>query len=450
MTLRNKVALTFSGITSLILLVIFSYIYLHTLHYEQKQFYNRLKIRAESTARTYLKENTSANTFNRAVNQHNNGIPGEREYILPVAYKDTAILPDFVNNALVEKVLAKKNGYAENAGNPVVVGYLYQFGNHHFMVFVAAPDVFEQKNLSDLFHTLLVILVIYLVSVFLIGRWYAGQVLEPLESMVGQVESMDTITLNKRVKVPDTEDEISKLGNSFNDLLDRIDIAQKTQQNFIGNASHELKNPLTAILGEIDVTLQKERTPGQYQKSLQIINSEARRLRQLTLKLLQLAQAGYNDISTSLEKVRIDELLYDILKEYKDTYPGRQFQLQLDELPENENALSLEINMSLFKIALANLLDNALKFSDGTIRIGLSADDRSVTIDITDFGIGIPEEDQRSLFIPFFRSENARIVPGFGIGLPLVKRIADMHHAELKVESKEGGPTTFSLILPLF
>jgi signal transduction histidine kinase len=443
MTLRHKIALTFSLVTAGIFLLLIGYIYVHSLQFERNAFSNKLHERAQIAVQTHLKEDELAREiYIKVREEYLKSLDGEREFLLDLAtYHANAELPDFITHDFVQQVLAEGEHYEIDDNELCVLGVRVSDNQGEFIIFLAAENEVVRSNLRDLRNTLIGLMLIYMLLVYAIGLAYARYALRPLKSMAEQMERIDSFTLNERLPEPGPNDEIRQLSTTFNNLMDRIDTAMKVQQNFISNASHELKNPLTAILGEIDVTMRRDRTAEEYRETMMVVEHEANRLNHLTLRLLHLAETAYTDNTPVMRQTDLLTVMRDLITDYGITHPRREV---LTDFPEGEGEVMVRGNDHLLNIAISNLIDNALKFSSAPVRLGIVKRGGKVAVTVSDTGIGIPEDDIDSLFIPFFRSENARIVPGFGIGLPLVKRIIDMHGATLSVRSEEGG-TTFTI-----
>lgn len=448
MTLRHRIAITFSLVTTGVLLAILGYVYVHSLNYERKEFQAKLRDRVDIAVRTHLKaDEMSREVLNQVRTQHMRSLKGEREFVMRAEdCASGAPLPDFLDREFVNRVLEYGEAHRHDHNELATVGVLEHDNEGDYLVFVAAENEVILKNLADLRNTLMALSIIYMVLVYSIGLWYASYALDPFRKMADHMTRAGATNLIERLPEPVQHDEIWELAHAYNRLMDRIDTAQRVQQNFISNASHELKNPLTAILGEIDVTLQRERSNEEYREAMRVIDHESQRLNHLTLRLLHLAETSYSANGQLMESVDMRSLVTSLVDDYQISHPSRV--IGLNTQTATGEGLKVNGNAQLLQIAISNLLDNALKFSSAEIIVMMSTTDQGIEVSVTDQGIGIPQQDLENLFIPFFRSENARVVPGFGIGLPLVKRIMDMHGGDLVVTSEDSG-TTFCLKFPV-
>ena len=234
-------------------------------------------------------------------------------------------------------------------------------------------------------------------------------------------------------------------------MLDRIETSFETQNNFISNASHELRTPLTAIIGVADVVLTKPRTNEEYVETLKIILQEADKLDNKTKALLFLAQTGFNGKVQKFDKVRIDQLLWDVKENLESLNPKSKIYLDMDLLPENPMKLKVNGNTQLLHLALSNIISNGCKYSNfEMVTVSIGASDDFVYIVIKDNGIGIPENEIKYIYDPFFRATNTKNFEGYGIGLPLTRNIIRMHKGTLLVTSIENKGTTVQITLPIW
>lgn len=202
-------------------------------------------------------------------------------------------------------------------------------------------------------------------------------------------------------------------------MINRIENTYQSEKAFISNASHELNNPLTAIQGECEISLLKERTPEEYQSALTRILSETKRIIQLMKHLMFLSKGEEEILKAATEPVFLAEFLMK--------YVEKRIQFSPDNF-----SLVLVVNPTLLKTAIGNIINNALKYSgEQIVEIKL----RGSVLEITDQGIGIPPEEVNKIFQPFYRASNTREHAGNGIGLSLSVRILTIYGAEVSISS---------------
>jgi signal transduction histidine kinase len=204
-----------------------------------------------------------------------------------------------------------------------------------------------------------------------------------------------------------------------NEMTAWIESTYQSEKSFISNASHELNNPLTAIQGECEISLMKERTPGEYQASLRRIASETQRITGLMKHLMFLSKGEEEILKTASETI--------ILAEFIMHFMGKRIRFAPDNF-----AFMIDMNPQLLETALGNIIGNALKYSgDQMVDIRL----RGSVLEIKDRGIGIPAEELGRIFQPFYRATNTREYAGNGVGLSLSVHILRVYGAEVTISS---------------
>lgn len=212
-------------------------------------------------------------------------------------------------------------------------------------------------------------------------------------------------------------------------MVDRIDAAYQSEKAFISNASHELNNPLTAIQGECEISLLKERTPAEYQAALKRIASETKRIIQLMKHLLFLSHGDKEILKNATENVMFADFLMQFV--------GNRIRFTTDTF-----AFCLQANPHLLKIAIGNILNNACKYSgEAPVEMYL----KGSILKIIDAGIGIPPEELQRVYQPFYRASNTREFNGHGIGLSLSLRILTSYGAKVDIQSELNKGTTVSI-----
>jgi signal transduction histidine kinase len=278
---------------------------------------------------------------------------------------------------------------------------------------------------------------------------FSRQVFNPVINITRKVKEIGSQNMHVRLESPNVNDEVGELAATFNNMLDRLETAFETQNNFISNASHELSTPLTTIIGEADVALAKVREPEQYIESLRVILSEALRLDGITKSLLFLAQTGFNGRSQTFERLRTDQLLYDAKETIDKMNPGNKVVMDLSQIPDNPYKIKIKGNRQLLNLAISNIITNACKYSQNKpVQVSLNVSDGYVIIGVKDDGVGIPEQEMPYIYDPFFRASNTSPFEGYGIGLPLTRNIMRIHKGEILVSSRQNEGTTVQLVFP--
>jgi signal transduction histidine kinase len=416
--------------------------------YTEDEFYANLKERANITAEVFLKKDElGAQLYNDLRREFMNMLPNEKEYLLLADTETRQILSDSSGIELKGHLLDEifDNEYTEfRREERQWVGILYDDNQGDFIVLVSAIDKFGENKLRNLRKILIIGFVCSVVMIYLLGLFYARQALRPISDMIKKVNEIGASNLQVRVDEKG-QDEISELAATFNKMLDRLEVSFEIQNNFISNASHELKNPLTAILGETEIALSKERSAEDYRASLEIISNEASRLEKLTINLLKLAQTSFDAKGLRIESIDLTALLDEIKEDFDEAHPENDVHL-LGREEQEGNRIYLNGSRSLIKIAVTNLIENACKFSGNKeVDVELKEGTDTIEVNVKDRGVGIPREELKNIFEPFYRASNVRGFKGFGIGLPLTHKIVRLHHGYIEVRSEENKGTHFTL-----
>ncbi len=290
-------------------------------------------------------------------------------------------------------------------------------------------------------------LVTWLIALFA-GRAVCRRALRPVRGMAGTARDMDATDLGQRLPAVESGDELADLGQAFNSLLDRLEESFERQRRFTGDASHQLRTPLAAILGQAEVALRRDRGVMEYQEVLTRIHTQAGHLGRIVEALLFLARADAEALLPEREWIDLARWLPESLGGWSEH--GRAVDIHFER--EGEAACVVEVQPAMLGELLNILIDNACKHSPpGTpITVRLRRDGSEVCVEVEDRGNGITEEDLPHLFTPFFRSPESRRrgIEGLGLGLSIAKRLAGTFGGTLLVTSKAGQGSCFALRLP--
>lgn len=283
----------------------------------------------------------------------------------------------------------------------------------------------------------------------LLGGWaIAGSALRPVSAMASTARAI-ALSRSFSRRLPDLgrRDELGQLAATFNEMLASLDEAYKAQQRFVADASHELRAPLTAIQGNLELLERAvQMSAEERNETLSYLRKEVRRMSQLVGDLLVLARADAGQ-GIKPQRVELDRLLMEAFQDARRMAPGRRVSLrELDQVQVYGDPERL-------KQLLLILIDNALKYTpeSGEVRLGLHTEPGSGVITVADTGIGIAPEDLPHIFERFYRADKARSREpgGTGLGLSIAKWIVERHGGHIDVESSVGKGSTFTIRLPL-
>jgi len=335
--------------------------------------------------------------------------------------------------------------------------------NSHITKIVQVASSLE--DVEDALNTLLIILIIGVPLALLVaslgGQFLANKALKPVDHITQTARMITSQNLNQRIKPAKVKDEISRLIETFNEMISRLDRSFRQFKQFSTDASHELKTPLTILRGEVEVALRRERTLHEYEQILKSNLEEINRMSQIVEDLLLLSKADSGELRLNKENINLTEILNEVVAQSK---------ILRIETSNHHEVIPIFGDPLRIRELFLNLIENGIKYTEegGSIHIHLTKDalvqNRNpsgraqgeqaefVTIIVSDTGIGIAKEDQERIFDRFFRVDKARSREqgGSGLGLSICKWIVEAHQGEIEVESELGKGSSFIVKLPIY
>ena len=279
--------------------------------------------------------------------------------------------------------------------------------------------------------------------------WLAKKVLAPIEVLSTGAETMSEADLGKRLTLDSSYQEFHRLTQAFNSVMDRFQRSGEIQRSFCDIAAHEMKTPLTILQGNLEVALLKARTAEEYREALINNLEQVGRLIALTRSLLTLANFTSGKPPVHLVPLSLEPMIQDLVDELTLLADDRRITLSF----ESQSVPSILGDAQWLKQALINLLDNALHYtpSGGAVTVRLQAVGEGVAVAVEDTGHGIEPEHLPHLFERFYRTDWARAkdAGGTGLGLPIVKEIAEAHGGTISVTSQVDKGSVFTLRVPV-
>lgn len=319
-----------------------------------------------------------------------------------------------------------------------------------FTVFLAISSEPIEHALERLNMLLAVIVPGFLIAGALGGYWLSRRALSPVQQITEKARSIGVNNLSERLAVPKTRDEIQRLAETWNDMLERLESAVAKISQFTADASHELRTPIAIVRFAAERALRRSRTEAEYQEALFQIQNESERMTGLIEDLLYLARADAGAQLMEKEDVDLAEMVRTTCGDFEPLASAKG--IALERTVPDEIAPVLGSDSALRRM-LRILLDNAIKYTPagGSVSVSLSREDGRVLLAVSDTGIGIPEQSQRQIFQRFFRADPSRSKEsgGYGLGLSIARTIAYQHSASIQMQSKTGRGSTFSIAIPI-
>ncbi|MGM0212667.1 sensor histidine kinase [Enterococcus sp. AZ109] len=322
--------------------------------------------------------------------------------------------------------------------------YLKQFsvGTTKVAIFTSMEDHFE-VFITLISWVSLLSLAIMIVGTSVIYR-FSKRISQPLIVMNREIQQLaDDLQLERPLTEPENPIEIQNVAKSFNNLIHTQKQLIEREQQFITDASHELKTPLAAIRGHINLIKRRSKEhPEVIPKSLNFIDTESKRMETLTQQLLILDREKKNLLIK--ETVELSSMIESILEEF----PKITQQIEI----RSDSEVHLIGNREHFYQIFKNLIENALKYTpvDGFIAITLSQNDQSITFSVSNTGQTISDNEKQLIFERFYRLDQSRssAVPGSGIGLAIVKQLVQLYHGTIVVTDFQPQGAVFSVTFP--
>ncbi|HEY8501041.1 MAG TPA: ATP-binding protein [Clostridia bacterium] len=301
-------------------------------------------------------------------------------------------------------------------------------------------------EMAVLFAAAVILGTMVLLTIFFRGKSMTRNTLYPIAEMTNMVREIKAQNLNLRLNVTNAKDELKDLVITFNEMMDRIEDAYNKQNQFVSDASHELRTPISVIQGYARM-LERwgKEDPEVLAESIEAIRNESENMKELVDKLLFIARNDKDTLNLTMEIFSLSEMTDELVKETR----------MVDQNHIIEGSIDQDIYMNgdrnRIKQAMRIFIDNAQKYTQpgGTIEISLKSSDNTATLSVKDNGCGISAKDLNNVFDRFYRADESRDrnKGGHGLGLSIAKIIVLRHGGKIKVKSKPGEGSTFSILL---
>jgi len=351
---------------------------------------------------------------------------------------------------------ADKSDFDEFIFTTVKENILSSYSLRVFLLPVRGPNILQvgisEENIAGALNQLMIVMVVAgLIILFLAslgGSFIINKALQPVKSTVKTAKKISADDLSLRIDIKNRKDEIGMLVETFNSMIARLEKSVNKIRQFSGDVSHELRTPLTIIRGEIEVLLRKERTKEEYMRTLKSALEESHRMEKIIDDLLFLSRLEALDKSKLKQNVELEEVLKQVLESRRPSALNKELEL----ITEKIKPVLVCGNEDLLERMITNVIDNAIRFtpSKGQIEIVLDKVHDAVQLEIRDTGIGIPEDSLPYIFDRFYVVEKSRSreTGGSGLGLSIVKWLADNHGAEISIQSQVNKGTIFIIKFP--
>ncbi|MGA9857031.1 MAG: ATP-binding protein [Solirubrobacteraceae bacterium] len=272
------------------------------------------------------------------------------------------------------------------------------------------------------------------------GYGLASATLRPVELMRRRAAAVSASEPGRRLPLPAANDEIRRLGITLNEMLERLEESFAREQTFVANASHELRTPLTTLKAELELALRRERSAGEMRDALVSVNDEVDQLLVLAEELLVLARSG--ETGLPIQRVEIDAI--GLLNRVRDRFDPQRTTIAVS----GSNRVTLVGDPHRLEEALGNLVDNALRYGGSPVTMRAAANEGAVELHVEDTGAGFPPGFEDQAFERFTRASPGRAGRGAGLGLSIVRAIAQAHGGDAHAANLPAGGADVWIVIP--
>ena len=316
------------------------------------------------------------------------------------------------------------------------------------LMIISAPTTDIEEGRSALSGKVFILQVIMILLVLAMAFYAARLLVRPFGKVMASLNEKDQF-LDEDISIPDYT-ETRLLAEAYNRMRQRLRAQEDTRQEFVSNVSHELKTPLTSMKVLADSLNAQEEVPNElYRVFMQDIADEIDRENKIITDLLELVKMDRKSTIINIQETNINDLIDLILKRLFPIAAVAKVEL----VPELGREVIAEVDATKLTLAVTNLVENAIKYNHegGWVHVSLNSDSSYFFIKVEDNGMGIPEEDQKYIFERFYRVDksHSREIGGTGLGLAITRSAVLMHHGAVRVYSREGEGTTFTIRIPL-
>ncbi len=449
MNLKFRFALLFTTFVAVLLALSMTLVYVLYYNYRIEDYYRRVQREASNVYSEFTSTNASEKKILRLMENRQTNVLYEAEIVITDSnYNIIYNEPDSLKINIDTSLFAECRGTLQHRfqiGVRECVG-MYKPDTKYY-VFASAFDKYGIRKLKNLKIILFSVFIGGLLLTGLMSFFFVQQLMKPLARLTAQMRKTTEQNMTERVFEGKGNDEVAQIAHSFNAMLQRLEKAFELQKSFVHHASHELRTPLASMLSQTESALNKALTTDEYRAILLSLKEDQQEVIELTNSLLLLSQYEKISFSSDWQLIRVDEILYDTIDAAKKMFPDASISLEFLTIPEEEFLIK-RCSEPLIRSAFRNLIKNAYNYSEGgVVNISIEASRKNIIINFLNTGKQLSMNEQERLFIPFFRGSNASSRRGYGVGLSIVQRIAEVHKGSIGYEAMPNGINKFTFTL---
>jgi two-component system, OmpR family, sensor histidine kinase ArlS len=442
MNFKTRLTLLFVGLFVVVLTAILSFIYILYAEFRREEFFERLREKSFTTAKLLTEVKDMDLEVLKIIDQNSiNKLYDEKILIFDSTNRliysslDDEKIP--YSPSLIEQIRSREDKYYVDDDGDEVVGVHYKEQGHDYVILASAYDTYGISKVENLKTLVLIALLLGAALIAVAAYFYIRQVFRPIDDLNKSIQTITENNLHEFIRVHKDRDELDKLAVNYNQMLARLFKAFESQRSFVRHAAHELKTPLAIIRTKLerleDLTINNDPEVSTILTGLSDdVDGQA-----ALVESLLLMQRLQSQVPINTGPVRIDELLYDSVRELQVVYPQQAVQIDIDASVEAEEQLTVIANELLLKICFRNLIANAALYaSTARLTIDLAKIPEGLRLRFSNAGDeAIPEG---LIFEPFYRQPREQEKPGHGLGLSIVRQITELTHGSITYHYTEG------------
>ncbi len=452
MGIRKKILLYFSLTTISLIGIALFFIYTLFAEYREEEFQQRQKEKIKSTLFFLTEIKKADHDLLEAIDRLTiNDLYDEKLLIFnadkKLIYSSIDDTPIQYSKDIIDNLSDANEWFETKDGLYDVVGLYFQNNGNIYYGISKAYDKFGYSKLNYLKLILLFTFLIIVISTILIAFFLSKKITQPLLSITKKINSYNFEEDYNPIEIKQSKNEISILAEQFNKLMKRMNEVFAFQKHAIHHISHELKTPIAILVSNFE-RIEKEKDLNTIKSLIKNQKEDTKNLSDIINSLLEISKAETENFLLT-DKIRIDDMVFDIADELKQIYPDFQFSIEYLQI-EDENNLIISCNARLMKSAILNLMQNSILYSeDGKSKITISCFQQKVEITFENNGRTITKDENQYLFHHFFRGKNSKGKRGFGLGLVFVHKIISLHNGTVSYRSLNDNYNIFTIVIPL-
>lgn len=451
--LRHKLALGFTLTFTVVTAAAFIAIYGITEHDRHEAFYRRMRNKTLTSFKILLEVNRISAEMMKEFDRNTVSTLNDLGMFLfdaggRVIYSVERDKNYAYPSRVLERLKAGEDNIQGKYQDKELLGVRFAFRGTTYYAIIFARDNLGKEKTRFLGYLLVTTFIIIELLVIITSFYLSKLITKPVTRLTHDIDQISPEDLSVRLAQPSSTDEVAILTRRFNELLNRVENAFKFQYHFMHHISHELKTPLAVMIANAERSIGAG-TQEEMHRSLVFQRNALMELSHIINAMIDVSKTEHQLQDILTEKIRIDELLFECMDDMSFFDTAAQFDFSMDDAISSSGQLTVKGSTRMLKIAVMNLLKNAANYSTGKkLAIKIEVSGAKICIHFLNDGDIIPPDEQGQLFRHLFRGQNSRQVKGFGLGLVLVQRIANLHHGSAKYATTDGL-NCFTLCLPV-